>query len=318
MMTKQKSYEGYPMNVRQATYILTVLSEGSISAAAKKLFITQPALSQTLQNAERGLGAPIFRRGSTPLQLTLAGERYVDAARQTLLIEEKLKNEVDEIKQDEKGRLYLGVSRQRGIYLLPAVLPAFRRRYPQVELRLEEHGSQTLTELTAEGVVDVALASTDTRAQELEYRLVESERLLLLADPKIDLARRYAPNTTLDIAEAKDEAFVLLKRGHAVRGIQNRIFATWESYPQILIETDSFETGMRVAAACGGVMLCPHVYLRDDMLRILGGVAYPLLPTGFERSSYLCWRRGRYLPRYTKYLMALIEESLRQKREDTL
>lgn len=69
------------MNFKHINYVLTVLTEGSITAASKKLFVSQPALSQTIKLIEQDLGAPIFDRSTDPISLTYAGQRYVEAAR---------------------------------------------------------------------------------------------------------------------------------------------------------------------------------------------------------------------------------------------
>lgn len=61
------------MNFKHINYVLTVLTEGSITAASKKLFVSQPALSQTIKLIEHDLGAPIFDRSTDPISLTYAG-----------------------------------------------------------------------------------------------------------------------------------------------------------------------------------------------------------------------------------------------------
>ena len=70
------------MNEKHMQYILAVLREGSVTAAAKKLYISQPSLSQAIKAAEASLGAPIFDRTTDPMTLTPAGQLYVEAARQ--------------------------------------------------------------------------------------------------------------------------------------------------------------------------------------------------------------------------------------------
>ena len=72
------------MNLKHVQYVLTILREGSITAASKKLFVSQPALSQTLKQIEQDLGAPIFDRTTDPISLTYAGQQYVDAAQQVM------------------------------------------------------------------------------------------------------------------------------------------------------------------------------------------------------------------------------------------
>ena len=69
------------MNTRHARMILAIVREGSFTAAAKALAITQPTLSQTVRQIETQLGEPIFVRGKSPVVLTPAGELYAEAAR---------------------------------------------------------------------------------------------------------------------------------------------------------------------------------------------------------------------------------------------
>ena len=68
------------VNKRQIEYILAVLREGSITAASKKLYLSQPALSQAIKQAETDLGVALFDRSTDPISLTYAGQRYVEAA----------------------------------------------------------------------------------------------------------------------------------------------------------------------------------------------------------------------------------------------
>ena len=69
------------MNIKHAQYMLTVMQEGSITAAAKKLYISQPSLSQMIKLVETNLGTPIFNRSTDPITLTYAGEKYIEAAK---------------------------------------------------------------------------------------------------------------------------------------------------------------------------------------------------------------------------------------------
>ena len=77
------------MNFKQASYIRTIVQEGSISAAARKLYISQPSLSQMVRQAESEYGVQLFDRSVFPLRLTFAGERYLEAANQILTVNER-------------------------------------------------------------------------------------------------------------------------------------------------------------------------------------------------------------------------------------
>ena len=78
-------WKGVPhMNEKHMQYVLTVLKEGSFTNAAKKLYVSQPSLSQIIKTAESNLGAPIFNRSTDPITLTPAGQLYVEAGHNDL------------------------------------------------------------------------------------------------------------------------------------------------------------------------------------------------------------------------------------------
>lgn len=91
------------MNSRHAEYIMTILKEGSFTAAAKKLYLSQPSLSQIVKSAEHSLGMPIFDRTTVPLTLTAAGELYIRAAQQIAQITENLDREIQELQEKKQG-----------------------------------------------------------------------------------------------------------------------------------------------------------------------------------------------------------------------
>ena len=113
------------MNLKQLQYIQEIAKEGSITAAAHNLYISQPSLSQMLRQVEQELGATLFERSSQPMRPTPAGERYLQTADTILTAYEQLETEIQGLKDENSGRLRLGISMQRSVHLLPKVLPLF-------------------------------------------------------------------------------------------------------------------------------------------------------------------------------------------------
>ena len=199
------------MNLRQALYMKTIAEKGGITAAAKQLYISQPSLSQMLRQIEEEAGVPLFDRSSLSFRPTYAGERYLHAASVLLNTNEILENELREIRGEERGRLRLGISMLRSAQLLPCVLPEFASRFPKVEVSLQEAGSAKLEQLLQEGSVDMALASTEPNNPLLEYRLLQKERIGILAGPASPLAQRFPPGTAISLKETENGRFVALK-----------------------------------------------------------------------------------------------------------
>ena len=102
------------MNLKQARYFITIIEEGSITAAAKKLYVTQPSLSQMLRQIEAECGTDLLVRTPLPMRPTYAGEKYLECARAIILANEKLENQLKDIRNENSGHLRLGISMQRG------------------------------------------------------------------------------------------------------------------------------------------------------------------------------------------------------------
>lgn len=101
------------MNINQAKYILAILNEGSFSAAANKLFLSQSALSQTVHAVEQSIGGKVFEKRNNKLTLTYSGELYIEAAKRIIQIEDELSRELHSVKTNAAGFFALAYPRSR-------------------------------------------------------------------------------------------------------------------------------------------------------------------------------------------------------------
>ena len=296
------------MNEKHMQYVLTVLKEGSFTNAAKKLYVSQPSLSQIIKTAESNLGAPIFDRSTDPITLTPAGQLYVEAARQVTTISTNLRKQVEELSKEEFGTIRLGISVQRGMELLPELYPRFKKRFPHVGLELHEQGSATMEKGVLEGEVGIALLTTFPRHEELVYDLIQEEKLVLIVNRECELAKRIAPGTPIDILEARDETFISSQSGHSVRTIQDSLFITRDMKPKIDLVTISIEVGKHVVAASPVVMACPDSYVETDNSPDSAYFSYPILGVENPRHFYACYRKDMYLTKYMKGFLEILHE----------
>ena len=296
------------MNEKHMQYVLTVLKEGSFTNAAKKLYVSQPSLSQIIKTAESNLGAPIFDRSTDPITLTPAGQLYVEAARQVTTISTNLRKQVEELSKEEFGTIRLGISVQRGMELLPELYPRFKKRFPHVGLELHEQGSATMEKSVLEGEVGIALLTTFPRHEELVYDLIQEEKLVLIVNRECELAKRIAPGTPIDILEARDETFISSQSGHSVRSIQDSLFITRDMKPKIDLVTISIEVGKHVVAASPVVMACPDSYVETDNSPDSAYFSYPILGVENPRHFYACYRKDMYLTKYMKGFLEILHE----------
>lgn len=299
------------MNLKQARCIYTIAKEGGVTAAARKLYVSQPALSQMLRQIEEELGLPLFDRSVSPFRPTFAGEKALEAADVILAAHRRLDNQMQEIREENSGRLRLGISVQRAGQVLPLALPWFVMQYPHVSLEVTERGSADLEELVIRDEVDLALAAIESTSARLEYRLIEREVIGILAGQGSPLAARFPSGGKVPVEEAAEETFISLKPGHSVRVVQDMLFRQYGMEPKILLETDSLEVAKRVALGTGSCMLCSNIYVDDLVYR--HGSFYPLEGYENNRNFYACYPKGRDLPKYAAGFLQIVAQVLEQR-----
>ena len=120
------------MTTQQIQYIIAITEEGSFSAAAKKLVVTQPSISQLVKNIEYTIGAPLFDRTTQPIKLTPVGIAYYEAAKKIENVNRELQNRVSEINDLQFGTLTIGTSPFRAACMLPKSIAYFKEKYPGI------------------------------------------------------------------------------------------------------------------------------------------------------------------------------------------
>lgn len=287
------------MNQKQALYFKTIAQLGTITAAAKQLYISQPSLSQTLRQMEEEAGLQLFDRTTSPFRLTYAGERYLKAAESLLELNARLKAEMDSIRREDGGRLRLGISVTRSMQVLPEALPIFTKEYPNVSIELTESASAKLESLLLKGKVDLALAATEPTESSITYELIEKESIGILAGRDSYIVQRLPTGTPISLKDVERERFICLDTTHSSRIIQDKLFRKYDLHPDVLLEVGFLEIGRRIALKSGACMLLPDVYA-DSFVYRSGGGFYPLSDYENHRHFYACHRKGEKLPKYAR------------------
>ena len=299
------------MNMKQALYFKTIAKYGTITAAAKQLYISQPSLSQTLRQIEDEVGTPLFDRSTSPFHLTYAGERYLKAVEAMLDIETRLKEEIESIRRDDGGRLRLGISITRAMQVLPDVIPIFTKAYPNVTLELTEAASASLEGLLQKGQIDLALAALEANEANIAYELIEKEAIGILAGKDSQLAKLVPSGTPISLEMVEKETFVSLDSSHSSRIIQDRLFRRYNMRPKILLETSALEVARRVALKSGACMVLPDVYA-DEFVFNSGGAFYPLKDYENHRHFYACYRNDENTKKYIRDFVSITTSVLAQ------
>lgn len=144
------------MDVRQLRYFIAIVEERKISAAAKRLHMSQPPLSQQLKAMEEELGLTLVERSGKFLEVTEAGKAlYINALQITQLMEEA-KQEVKEVGKGVNGRLTMGVN-TFSVANLPYALKKFQKKFPKITYKIQQNESSYLCQLVRDRIVELAI-----------------------------------------------------------------------------------------------------------------------------------------------------------------
>ena len=145
------------MTFRQLTSFLAVARERSFSRAARKIHLSQPTLSEHIQELERELGAPLFLRRARQVALTEAGRIFEPRAARVVGAADDARRAVLDLDGLTRGSLLIGAGTTPGVYVLPRVIAAFQARYPGVELTLRIANSRVIEEEVRADRLDIGV-----------------------------------------------------------------------------------------------------------------------------------------------------------------
>jgi DNA-binding transcriptional LysR family regulator len=299
------------LDYRTLRYILTAAEEGNISKAAQKLRISQPSLSHCILRQERALGVTLFDRTRQPLRLTYAGEKYAAAARQILTIRDNLEREMRSIAEKRTGRLSLAITKPRSAFLLPLVIPHFKKLYPNVEIELFEDNAANLESFLILEKAEIGVLFTPLESESLESGGIYREDILLCLPDRHRLVEDFVKNG-VDMKKLEGEPFLRYKPWQRMRKMEDAFFAEHNFKPTTAIESELPETILGLCAVGMGCALVPRSVLKYS------GV-YPE-PYGFTIGAppislefVFAWKKNATLGWAAMSFMTVVREILEQE-----
>lgn len=149
------------MKLQQLKYLLAIVDNGlNITAAAEKLFTSQPGVSKQLKLLEEELGLQLFvRKGKSLGSVTPAGQQVIERARFIMEEAENIRSLAANYYQEEEGTLSIATTHTQARYVLPDVVQQFRDKYPRVNLNLHQRTSEQIADMVAANEIDFAIAT---------------------------------------------------------------------------------------------------------------------------------------------------------------
>lgn len=217
------------MTLRDMTYIITIAEEKSITKAAAKLFVAQPALSQCVQKVEKELGAPVFVRTSSGVTPTAEGQCYLDFARRTLEEQKNFEKRMLDLKNADRGEIHLGFTGTQATYVLPYFLPKFKERYPAIDIVLVEATSDEIEQKLVKGEIDIGILHPPIIHKSLNFFELSRDELVIVprSNSRFQPFIYYRDGETqpyLDMEFLRNEPLVLTRSWQRSRMVSEQIF----------------------------------------------------------------------------------------------
>ncbi|THA79023.1 LysR family transcriptional regulator [Streptomyces sp. A0642] len=241
------------MSLRQFEYALAVAEEGSVTAAAERLRVAQPSVSQQIRGLERELGVELFARTPTGLVATVVGRAFLREAEAAVSAARRARATARAGADELAGELVVAAQMGFGTRQWPGALDALRRRYPHLEVTVfEEPSSAELERLCRRGVLDLALMAACERSPADAHRLGDEEFVVVLGPGHRQLAA-----DRVDLRELAGESWVRFDRDSALDGVLLSVLGDSGLIPATAARVSQTATAVRWAAHGLGATLVP-------------------------------------------------------------
>jgi len=296
------------MNSKQLQYVIQLSKSRNFSQAAQVLQLSQPALSKQIMSLEKELGVKLFDRDSTPLTLTPAGEEFVRSAQELIYKEEQLNRTMERYRSGQAGRLVIGISPFRSLYLLPEVLKKVKQRFPGVQIDLHEYASGILRKDAAEGKYDFAIVNLPVNESVLDATPIEQDTLVLAVPKQLLHLLPSVPEgdlSQIDLADCKDLPFIVISQAQEMRKLFNRLCARAEIHPGIAMEVVGVTTAWAMMRAGIGATLLPLQFVKNEIFDV-DVALFTIKDNIYTRQPVIVVRRGQRLSESAQYAIDLL------------
>lgn len=308
------------ITLTQLEYIVAVDTFRHFGKAAENCFITQPTLSMQIKKLEEDLEVIIFDRSKQPLIPTVVGRRIIDQARIALQESQKINSIIKEHKNLISGELKIGIIPTLAPYLLPIFIGNYKRKYPNINIKVEELNTANIIDHLNHDLLDVGILVTPLKEDRINEKPIFYEGMLLYVHEDHPLATKK----TINLKDIATPEIWLLSDGHCFRDQVINLCSfkgTVNSALPFQFEAGTLETVMNIIDKEGGLTIIPELATlgmsesRFDHVRTFNDIN-PLREVSLVYSKH--YAKYKVIELLWKEIVASIPEKLLQKNRGTI
>lgn len=295
------------ITLQQMEALIALVKEGSFSRAAKKMLLTQPALTKNIKNVEDALGVIVVNRSTDGISLTPEGKILYNYAGRIIKLRDEAKIKIARLSDNTGGNIYVSASTIPATYILPGALSEFKKIHPDIRIYIKTADSEEAMNMLLDKEVEIGCIGKKPANKKLVAEPLWKDRLIL-AVPK---GHRFCKSKSIRLPELLNEPFVIREKGSATREL-------FESCIKELNSTNLSELNIcgelgcaeaikeAVIAGMGVSVISIHSIRRELAADLLFEV--PIAGLKMERNFYLIYpRRNDFRPSH-KIFMAFLRE----------
>ena len=299
------------MDLRQIEMFRAVVDHGTFTAAAKKMYVSQSAISRQVKLLEEELGVSLLHRGARGVTLTRPGELLLALARRLGREVQDVVAQIAETQGLLRGSLTIAGGMTVCLHVLPPVVRDYHRKYPGIDLKVVTGRNQRILELLRQREVDLALLTLPIQDDAFEVVTVLEEEMVVGTATRHPLASRR----NVDVDTLASYPQILYEEGSNTRRVQDRLFAQTDRELTVAMETENVEITKAMVRAELGVTLIPYAAIAREVQQNRLAITRLRGQRLFRRAGWVYLRSDYVPPAVTAMIDLFAKMEARGKRK---
>lgn len=287
--------------LKQLQTFIAVAEYKKMSEAAKKLYVSQPTVSQTIADLENEYGVPLFQRHPKELKITFAGQHFLTSAQEIIAIHNNLEQTMKNI--HSKRPLRIGATLTVGNTILAALVKRLTTKYPDIDVTVYVDNTHIIEHRIIHNELDITLVEGTIVREEIITEPVIEDSLCIFCSPEHPLAAKKS----ISFEDLRGVDFIMREQGSGTRALFENIMKThhisfqskWEcNSGTAIIEAVRNNMGLGVLSS-----RCIQAYADTNAIHIC-----PLEDVSIKRYFYLCYNRNHPITSQMKHFMEIANQ----------
>ncbi|OEH94331.1 selenium metabolism-associated LysR family transcriptional regulator [Bacillus solimangrovi] len=288
------------MNQRQLSIFISTAETKSMTKTAHDLYMTQPAVSQTISDLEQQLNVQLFDRFKRQLHLTDAGDTLYDYAKRIIALTDEAKTTMQEYEIGTKGKLQIGASTTIGIYLLPQLAASFRSKNEQIHLNYTINNTRVIEDLILKHELDIGIVEGTVHSKDIIETHMMDDELFLICSHLHEWATKEPD--AIETTDLQNESIIAREKGSGTREVVEQVLSLHKITLNNTHTLNNTEAIKKAVEANLGVTFLSKLAIQDELSdkRI---IHVPLKQISFPRTLKIIYHKDKYMtPLFQSFL----------------